>query len=179
MGLVCLTNSHSQNIVALPCIANVWARIDLFISSEELSAMDRPLFMSDRPPSMPQGVSDEEDDAAPSWWDAHAAFYDDPDFVRDTPLRNLNSGSRALGPHPLAGVAQPGPDSEPRAGPETVSSSPSTPTRVLLWAAGTLRLIGRWAIDLTGEFAGQIVVRVTGAPSSSATESRAVPIVLD
>ena len=158
-----------KNIVALPHIAIVWARIDHLASSEELSAMDRSLQMP----------AEEDDGTAPTWWDAFAAFYDDPNFVYGTPLRDLNPGPLARGPHPLAGGPQPAPGSEPPAGPETVSSSPSTPPRVLLWAAGALRLLGRWACDLTSEFAGLLVVRVTRTPSCSAAEARGAPIVLD
>ena len=103
-------------------------------------------------------AAEDADTTAPSMWDAMAAFYDDPDFVYGTPLSELRPGPLAQGPAPV-----PAPAPTPQA---MVSSSRPSPRRVL-WAPGTVRLLGHWVCDLTGDLAGIVIVRVRA------------PIVLD
>ena len=104
---------------------------------------------------------DDEEGSKATWWDAMAAFYDDPCFVYGTPLADLNPGPLARGPHPLN--RKPSPASAPAPTPNPVSPvsvvSESTPNTIL-WASGALKLLGIWTCDLEDEFEGLICVRV-------------------
>ena len=125
-------------------------------------------------PHMWQGFIVDEDDEEGSkatWWDAMAAFYDDPFFVYGTPLEDLNPGPLARGPHPLG--RKPSPASAPAPTPNPVSPvsvvSESAPNTIL-WASGTLKLLGIWTCDLEDEFEGLLCVRVKSERHGSRTQ---------